>query len=128
MKTPRKAAFRGLSGCFCVALRSRGNQQGCAVSKMYWSRGMVLNSLVFCAALAAGQDHPNQPQAPQTETLNRQFQSAVAQYNAGRFAEAAAQLEALLPYAPRTFELHELLGLVYAGQSQDAKAVEQLQI
>ena len=50
------------------------------------------------------------------------------QYDAGQFAEAAAQLEALLPYAPRTFEVHELLGLVYAGQSQDAKAVEQLQI
>jgi tetratricopeptide (TPR) repeat protein len=84
---------------------------------------MVLSSLVFCAALATGQDHQDQTQA-----LTRQFQSAVAQYDAGRFAEAAAQLEALLPYAPRTFEVHELLGLVYAAQSQDAKAVEQLQI
>ena len=93
------------------------------MSKKYWSRRMVLSSLVFCAALATGQDHQNQTQA-----LDRQFQSAVAQYDAGRFAEAAAQLEALLPYAPRTFEVHELLGLVYAGESQDAKAVEQLQI
>jgi tetratricopeptide (TPR) repeat protein len=83
---------------------------------------------MFYAALAAGQDHQNQTQAHQTEALDRQFQSAVAQYDAGQFAEAAAQLEALLPYAPRTFEVHELLGLVYAGQSQDAKAVEQLQI
>ena len=123
MKTPRKAAFCGLAGCFCVALRSRGNNTGWAVSKMYWSRGMVLSSLVFCAALATGQDHQDQSQA-----LTRQFQSAVAQYNAGRLAEAAAQLEALLPYAQRTFEVHELLGLVYAGQSQDAKAVEQLEI
>src|SRR5277367_6228467 len=73
--------------------------------------------------LAAGQASQNQTQA-----LDRQFQSAVAQYNAGRLAEAAAQLEALLPYAPRTFDVHELLGLVYAGQSQDAKAVEQLEI
>jgi tetratricopeptide (TPR) repeat protein len=98
------------------------------VSKKYWSKRMVLSSLVFCAALAAGQDHPNQTQTPQTQTLDRQFQSAVSQYDAGRFAEAAVQLEALLPYAPRTFEVHELLGLVYAAQSQDAKAVEQLQI
>src|SRR5271170_102554 len=90
---------------------------------MCWSRGMVLNSLVFCAALATGQDHQDKDQA-----LTRQFQSAVAQYNAGRLPEAAAQLEALLPYAQRTFEVHELLGLVYAGQSQDAKAVEQLEI
>ena len=89
---------------------------------------MVLNSLVFCAALATGQDHQNQTQAPQTQVLDRQFQSAVSQYNAGKFAQAAAQLEALLPYAPGTFEVHELLGLVYAGESQDAKAVEQLEI
>ena len=100
---------------------------------MYWSRGMVLNSLVFCATLATGQDHQNQTQAhqtqaPQTQALDRQFQLAVSQYNAGKFAEAAVQLEALLPYAPRTFEVHELLGLVYAGESQDAKAVEQLEI
>ncbi len=95
---------------------------------MYWSRGMVLNSLLFCAALAAGQDHQNQTQAHPNEVLDRQFQAAVAQYDAGRFAEAASQLEALLPYAPRTFEVHELLGLVYAAQSHDAKAVEQLQI
>jgi tetratricopeptide (TPR) repeat protein len=95
---------------------------------MYWSRGMVLNSLVFCAALAAGQDHQKQTQAPQTQELDRQFQSAVSQYNAGRLAEAASQLETLLPHARGTFEVHELLGLVYAGQSQDAKAVEQLQI
>ncbi len=98
------------------------------MSKKYWTLRMVLSSLVFCAALAAGQDQQNQTQAPQTRTLDRQFQSAVAEYDAGRLAEAAAQLEALLPYAPRTFEVHELLGLVYAGQSQHAKAVEQLQI
>jgi tetratricopeptide (TPR) repeat protein len=84
---------------------------------------MVLGALVFCATLAVGQDQQNQIRA-----LDRQFQSAVAQYDAGRFAEAAAQLEALLPYAPKIFEVHELLGLVYAEQSQDAKAVEQFQI
>src|SRR5580704_3343158 len=95
---------------------------------MYWPRGMVFSSLVFCVALATGQDHQSQTQAQPAAALDRQFQSAVAQYDAGRFAEAAAQLEALLPYAPKTFEVHELLGLVYAAQSLDAKAVEQLQI
>jgi Flp pilus assembly protein TadD len=122
MNTPRKGRFLRPFGVFLRSFRSRGNKRW-AVSKMYWSQGMVLSSLVFCAALATGQDHQDQTQA-----LTRQFQSAVAQYDAGRFAEAAAQLEALLPYAPRTFEVHELLGLVYAAQSQDAKAVEQLQI
>jgi tetratricopeptide (TPR) repeat protein len=94
---------------------------------------MVLSSLVLCATLATGQDHQNQAQAPQnqahqTQELDRQFQSAVTEYDAGRLPEAEAQLEALLPYAQKTFEVHELLGLVYAGQSQDAKAVEQLEI
>jgi tetratricopeptide (TPR) repeat protein len=100
---------------------------------MYWSWGIFLNSLVLGATLATGQEHPNPAQAnqtrtPQTQALDRQFQSAVTEYDAGRLPEAETQLEALLPYAPKTFEVHELLGLVYAGQSQDAKAVEQLQI
>ncbi|HEY4051613.1 MAG TPA: tetratricopeptide repeat protein, partial [Acidobacteriaceae bacterium] len=50
-----------------------------------------------------------------------------AQYNAGQFAEAAAQLEDLLPRAPKSFEVHELLGMVYAAQSQDTKAIEHLE-
>jgi len=63
----------------------------------------------------------------QTLKLDQEFQSAVAHYHAGQLPEAAAQLEDLLPKVPKSFEVHELLGLVYAGQSQDAKAVEQLQ-
>jgi len=66
-------------------------------------------------------------QEDQNQKLNRQFQSAVAQYNAGQFPEAAAQLESLLPSVPKSFEVHELLGLVYAAQSQNAKALEQLE-
>jgi len=128
MKTPRKGRFLRPFGVFLRSASLTRYQQRWAVGKMYWSRGMVLPSLVVCAALAIGQDHPNQTQANQSQALTRQFQSAVAQYDAGRLQDAAAQLEALLPYASRTFEVHELLGLVYAGQSQDAKAVEQLQI
>jgi tetratricopeptide (TPR) repeat protein len=59
--------------------------------------------------------------------LDRQFRAAVAQYDAGHFAEAAVQLEKLLPSVPQSFEVHELLGLVYAAQSQDAKANEHLE-
>jgi tetratricopeptide (TPR) repeat protein len=59
--------------------------------------------------------------------LDRQFRTAVAQYDAGHFAEAAVQLEKLLPSVPQSFEVHELLGLVYAAQSQDAKANEHLE-
>jgi len=65
--------------------------------------------------------------AQQNSELNRKFQAAIAQYDAGRFPEAAAQLEALLPQAPESFQLHELLGLVYSAQFQDAKANPHLQ-
>jgi tetratricopeptide (TPR) repeat protein len=60
--------------------------------------------------------------------LNQQFQTAVAQYNAEHYSEAAAGLEALLPHVPKSFEAHELLGMVYAAQSRDPKAIEQLEI
>jgi tetratricopeptide (TPR) repeat protein len=69
------------------------------------------------AAAQSGQDN-----------LNREFQSAVAQYNAHDFAGAAAQLEKLLPRTPESFEVHELLGLVYAAQSKNEQSVEQLKI
>jgi tetratricopeptide (TPR) repeat protein len=51
----------------------------------------------------------------------------VAQYESGRFPEAATALEALLREVPESFEVHELLGLVYSAQSQDAKASPHLE-
>lgn len=60
------------------------------------------------------------------EKLDREYQSAVARYEAGHYSEAAAQLEDLLPHAPRSYEIHELLGLSYAAQANDQKAVENL--
>lgn len=86
---------------------------------------MVVSPFLIYALLATSQEKQNQSQ---NQVLDRQFQSAVAQYDAGHLADAAAQLESLLPYSQRNFEVHELLGLVYAGLSQDTKAVEQLQI
>jgi tetratricopeptide (TPR) repeat protein len=104
-----------------IALRSRGDNRGGFVSKGPWFRLVFFCVLLVCAAFAVAEDDQNQK-------LDRQFQSAVAQYDAGRFAEAASQLEKLLPYASQSFEVHELLGLVYAAQSQDAKALEHLEI
>jgi tetratricopeptide (TPR) repeat protein len=82
-----------------------------------WSAFLVF--LVYVPLVAAG----SQP----GPSLDRKFQSAVAQYESGRFAEAAAQLESLLHEVPESFEVHELLGLVYAAQSQDAQAKEHLE-
>jgi tetratricopeptide (TPR) repeat protein len=58
----------------------------------------------------------------ETNSLDRLFQSALAQYDSGQFAEAEKKLEALLPKAPESFDVHELLGMVYAAESQDLKA------
>jgi tetratricopeptide (TPR) repeat protein len=78
-------------------------------------------ALPVCALAASGQENRNQD-------LDRRYQEAVAQYEAGRHAEAAAQLESLLPYAPESFSMHELLGLNYAALGRTAKAIEHLQI
>ena len=91
------------------------------MSKRPRFRLVILCALLACSAFAAAEDDQNQK-------LDRQFQSAVAQYNAGHFAEAATQLEKLLPSVPKSFEVHELLGLIYTAQSQDAKALEHLEI
>ncbi len=53
---------------------------------------------------------------------DRLFRAGASQYEAGRYAEAVAPLEKLVQVAPETFEVQELLGLVYAAQAQDAKA------
>ena len=80
----------------------------------------ILCSLLTCVTFASAED--SQKQNP-----DRQFQSAVAQYDAGQFAEAAAQLEDLLPRVPNNFEVEELLGLTYSALSQDLKAREHLE-
>jgi len=63
----------------------------------------------------------------QNDGLDRQFQAAVAQYESGRFTDAAAALEALLRDVPDSFEVHELLGLAYSSLSQNAKASAHLE-
>lgn len=87
--------------------------------KARYARAMQCVVLAW-ATFARAEENPQQK-------LDRQFQSAVAKYDAGQFPEAAAQLEQLLPQVPRNFEVQELLGMVYASMSQDAKAVEHLQ-
>ncbi len=77
-------------------------------------------ALLVCVPMAAAGSQPSQH-------LDRKFQSAVAQYESGRFAEAAVELESLVREVPSSFEVHELLGLVYSAQSQDAKASPHLQ-
>jgi tetratricopeptide (TPR) repeat protein len=60
--------------------------------------------------------------AQEKQKLESDFQAAVAQYDAGHFLQAATRLESLERKIPDSFEVQELLGLVYSAQSQDAKA------
>ena len=89
------------------------------MSTRFQFRLALFGGVLVCAAFAAAEDN--------SQSLDRKFQSAVAQYDSGHFAEAAAKLEELVPYAPNSFEIQELLGLVYASQSQDSKALNHLE-
>lgn len=83
--------------------------------------GSVLLAVFTCASLLCAQSTPGQ-------TLDANYKAAVAEYDAGRYSEAAHRLEAILPLATRSFQVHELLGLIYASMSENAKALSQLQL
>jgi tetratricopeptide (TPR) repeat protein len=87
--------------------------------------GWILVGAAFAVQQSLAQ---NSALSSQSQKMERQFQSASAEYHAGKFIEATAQLEDLLSRLPRRFEVHELLGLAYAAQSQNEKAVAHLQI
>jgi tetratricopeptide (TPR) repeat protein len=80
--------------------------------------GLAAASLLLFSTVSA--------QDASKQNLDRQYQAAVADYEAGRYPQAASQLEKLLSYAPRSYELHELLGMIYASQAQNDKAIEHL--
>ena len=62
-----------------------------------------------------------QPQKSQPD-LDRAFQSATAHYEAKEYAAAGRELQPLLARLPSSFEVNELMGLVYAAQGLDEKA------
>ena len=72
-------------------------------------------------AVASGQERSA---AATSQQLDRQLQAASAEYESGHFSEAASHLESLLRQVPDSFEVHELLGLVYSAQSQERAAKE----
>ena len=86
----------------------------------------VSSALLACSPMPTANAEQNQVAAPDPQQLDRKFQAASADYDAGHFAEAAAQLENLLREVPQSFEVHELLGLAYSAESQDGKANEHL--
>lgn len=85
----------------------------------------VLLEYALLATCCFAQNHSAAPNRDQA--LNREFQAAVAQYDAGHFPEAAGKLEKLLQEVPNSFEAHELLGMIYASESQSQLAKQHLE-
>jgi tetratricopeptide (TPR) repeat protein len=84
------------------------------VSKKFRLQNLASIVVVCWTLCVAGQ---------KSQKLDQQYQSAVADYEAGRYAQAAARLEPLLPFAPKSFEIHELLGMIYASIPDGEKAI-----
>lgn len=80
---------------------------------------LILILLMLCPSIYRAQ-------SPSKEALDRAYQSAVVEYEGGRYEQAASTLERLLPFATTSSPVHELLGMVYASMSQMDKSVDQL--
>ena len=63
----------------------------------------------------------------QKQQLQRTFQEAVELYDSNRLNEAEARLEGLVHQLPESFDVHELLGMVYSSQGREQEANEHLQ-
>ncbi len=61
------------------------------------------------------------------DTPEQRFQSALTHYNAGQYATAQHELESLDRDLPHSFDIEELLGLVYSAEGQDDKAEPRFQ-
>jgi tetratricopeptide (TPR) repeat protein len=84
----------------------------------------ALASVLLLYALPA---HAQTAQNANAENLDREFQAASAEFDAGHYSDAATRLEKLLPHVPKSFEVHELLGMAYSAESKNDKAVEQFE-
>ena len=80
--------------------------------------------LLFAAVPVPAQASPQNNAA---DPLAQRFRAAYTAYQAGQYADASARLQALETAAPASFEVHELLGMVYAAQAQDTRAIDQFQ-
>jgi tetratricopeptide (TPR) repeat protein len=86
------------------------------MSAFRWAAASVLLAALWCAPLAgSGADTPDQ-----------RFQSALAHYNSGDYTAAQQELETLVRELPKSFEVQELLGLVYSAEGREELATPRL--
>jgi len=77
--------------------------------------------LIWALAPALGADIEPKQQ------LQRKFQEAVELYDSNHLSEAATRLEGLVRQLPGSFDVHELLGMVYSSQGREQEANEHLE-
>jgi tetratricopeptide (TPR) repeat protein len=78
---------------------------------------VLLIGVALSAPLVAVQAKSRQAEAP-----THDFQSALVHYNSGQYIEAVRELEPLVQRFPASFEVQELLGLVYSAEAKDRLA------
>jgi tetratricopeptide (TPR) repeat protein len=66
------------------------------------------------------------PNSRRSELPESQLQKAASYYNSGRYQDAARLLESMEQQLPPTFEVEELLGMVYSAESKDDEAYRHL--
>lgn len=86
--------------------------------------GSALAGVLLLCTFAA---HAQSGKGTAAPNLDREFQQASSDFDAGKYPEAATVLEKLLAKVPSSFEVHELLGMVYSAESMNDKAVDQLE-
>jgi tetratricopeptide (TPR) repeat protein len=87
---------------------------------MFAPRGVAL----LAAFLALGLSSPQSGQkaSGSRRALDSRFQSALAHFNLGQYAVAERELEGLAKVLPDSFEVQELLGLVYSAEGKEDMA------
>ena len=94
--------------------------------KSGWAQiGLFLGSLVLLSTPALDQAPPTRG-AP-GKPLKLRFDSALSDYNAKKFDAARNQLETLAREFPTSFDVTELLGLVYSAQGKCSQALAPLE-
>ena len=86
------------------------------------SRATSLYLIIFFACAAT-----HIAAVDEQQQLQRRFQEAVQLYDSNHLDEAAVRLEQLVREVPQSFDVHELLGMVYSAQGKDAEAIDHLQ-
>ena len=113
---------RRLSGAFLFVPVAQGAAaQEQMLSKASRSRLLVMSVVLQVCLCGLAQE-------PARQSLDRQYQAAVADFESGRFEQTITTLEPVLPYATQSFEVHELIGLAYASLGQQSKAEDHLKL